>query len=314
MQDIKTVFAFSGQGSQYFQMGLELHLHDAFFRHWMKRMEELVRDLSGLSVLSAMYDTTKTKADTFDHLPLTHPAIFMVEWATAQSLIRRGVVPSMVLGVSLGTITAAALAGCMTWEHALTSIVQQAQVVEDHAVRGGMIAVRSDSRVLQDDELQGRCEVAARNFKNHFVVSAPQRELPAIESCLRRHQTTFQRLPVRFPFHSSWLDGLRTRLHEAGPVADTSAQLPVACCAAVEILTQLPMNHFWSVARLPIQFSALVDKLESQGNYVYVDVGPAGTLATFLRYALPPASKSRVFPTLTPFGRDIRNLEAVCRG
>ena len=313
MPNLETVFAFSGQGSQYFQMGLELHTRDFFFRRLMGRMDELVRDLSGHSVLDVIYDTSRTKAEAFDHLPLTHPAIFMVEWATAQLLIQRGVVPSMVRGVSLGTMTAAAVAGCMSWEQALTLIVRQAQVVEDHAVRGGMIAVLADPGVLGDDELHGRCELAARNFKNHFVVSAPHRELGLIEACLRRHEATFQRLPVRFPFHSSWFDCVRPRLHAvAGPTTSLAAQMPLACCATVDVLTLLPPDHFWSVARLPIQFAALVAKLETQSSYRYIDVGPAGTLATFLRHALPATSQSQVFPTLTPFGRDIRNLERVC--
>lgn len=313
MQELKTVFAFSGQGSQYFQMGLELHTRDVPFRALMVRMDELVRDLSGLSVLDAIYDPSRTKAEAFDQLALTHPAIFMIEWATAQLLIRRGVVPSMVLGASLGTMTAAALAGCMSWEQALTSIVRQAQVVEAHGLRGGMIAVLAQPDVLRDEELQGRCELAARNFRNHFVLSAPQRELGVVEAALRRREATFQRLPVPFPFHSSWFDGVRTRLHAAaGPATVLAAQLPVACCAAVDVLAQLPVDHFWTVARRPIEFAALIAKLEAQGSYRYVDVGPAGTLATFLRYALPPSTRSRIFPTLTPFGRDIRNLEAVC--
>lgn len=313
MRDIETVFAFSGQGSQYFQMGLELQTSDPSFRRQMVRMDELVRDISGYSVLDALYDSSRTKADSFDHLPLTHPAIFMVEWATAQLLIRRGVVPSMVLGVSLGTMTAAVMADCMGWEQALTSIVRQAQIVEEHAVRGCMIAVLADASVLLDEQLQGRCEVAARNFKNHIVISAPRRELAGIEACLRRRELTFQRLPVQFPFHSSWFDSTRERLRSAsGPSTALAAQLPVACCAAVEVLTQIPADHFWSVARQPIQFAALIDKLEAQGVYRYVDVGPAGTLATFLRYLLPSSSLSKVFPTLTPFGRDLRNLEIVC--
>jgi hypothetical protein len=51
--------------------------------------------------------------------------------------------------------------------------------------------------------------------------------------------------------------------------------------------------------------------LEQQGAHRYIDVGPAGTLATFLKYGLPPTTRSTVQAILTPFGGDQKNLTAV---
>ena len=310
---LRTVFAFSGQGSQYYRMGEALWQRNARFRARMMRMDSLVQDLGGPSVLAALYAPERTKAEVFDRLALTHPAIFMVEWATAQLLIERGAEPDLVLGASLGTFTAAALAGCMDWETALTNIVRQAAVVEAHATPGGMIAVLAEPRLARDDELLRRSELAARHFDRHFVLAAKRDELALIEDHLAALEVTHQRLPVRYPFHSRWMDDIRPALRAATDAPTTlRAQLPVACCAAVEVLKELAPEHFWSVARRPIEFAALVARLEAEGGpWRYIDVGPAGTLATFLRYALPPGSRSEVFPTLTPLGSDLRNLDAI---
>jgi len=40
-------------------------------------------------------------------------------------------------------------------------------------------------------------------------------------------------------------------------------------------------------------------------------VGPAGTLATFLKYGLPATTRSSIHAILTPFGFDRKNLAAV---
>ena len=76
----KTAFLFSGQGSQYFQMGRGLYEQNLVFRSCMEQMDNLARDMLGVSVAEALYGP-HGKAEPFDELRLTHPAIFMVEFA-----------------------------------------------------------------------------------------------------------------------------------------------------------------------------------------------------------------------------------------
>src|SRR5690349_11489627 len=86
----KTVFMFSGQGSQYFQMGKELFNKNDTFRTWMVRLDEIARRLAGRSVIETLYSEAHRKADRFDCTLLTHPAIFMVEYSLAQTLMQAG--------------------------------------------------------------------------------------------------------------------------------------------------------------------------------------------------------------------------------
>jgi malonyl CoA-acyl carrier protein transacylase len=77
------------------------------------------------------------------------------------------------------------------------------------------------------------------------------------------------------------------------------------------VLTDLPDDFFWRVVRHPIRFRETVAELERRGSHRYIDVGPSGTLATFVKYGLPQASSSTVHAILTPYGQDRRNLAAV---
>ncbi|HET9483946.1 MAG TPA: acyltransferase domain-containing protein, partial [Xanthomonadales bacterium] len=126
----KTVFLFSGQGSQHFQMARALFEHEPVFRRWMLRLDGVVRDLADESVVEALYDDANDRSAAFDRLALTHPAIFMVEYALARALIDAGVEPDMTLGTSLGSFAAAAVAGFVDPEHALAAVVQQAAALE----------------------------------------------------------------------------------------------------------------------------------------------------------------------------------------
>jgi bacillaene synthase trans-acting acyltransferase/trans-AT polyketide synthase/acyltransferase/oxidoreductase domain-containing protein len=49
--------------------------------------------------------------------------------------------------------------------------------------------------------------------------------------------------------------------------------------------------------------------LEEENSYCYIDLGPSGTLATFVKYILKDASNSKTIGAINPFGQDISSLE-----
>ena len=58
----------------------------------------------------------------------------------------------------------------------------------------------------------------------------------------------------------------------------------------------------------PIQTANTIRTLEKTGDYVYVDLGPSGTLSNFVKYNLGENDLSQSYPILTPFGRDLKGL------
>lgn len=306
----KTIFMFSGQGSQYHQMGKQLYQENAVFRHWMDRLDVLARDISGRQVVDAIYGRPKT--DVFDRLALTHPAIFMVEVALARCLIAQGAQPDLTLGASLGSFAAAVIGGHMAVEDALAAVLHQAETVERLCEPGGMIAIMADPALHAEPFLRERSELAALNFGTHFAVSARQADLAPIEAWLRQRELVHQRLPVGFAFHSRWIEAARE------PVAAFMRSLPVyrgclplVCCEGARTLAGLPGGYVWQMVRNPIRFHDTVAHLEQSGPHRYIDVGPSGTLATFVKYGLPKTSESTAHAVLTPFGRDVKNLDAL---
>jgi acyl transferase domain-containing protein len=307
-----TVFMFSGQGSQYFQMGRALYDSDDVFREWMVRLDGVAQEVSGMSVIETLYCDARGKGDPFDRTLLTHPAIFMVEFSLSQSLIHSGVRPDVVLGASMGSFAAAAVAGFIGVGDALTALTRQAMALEDCSEPGGMIAVLADPALFAEDFLSRRSELAAVNFSSHFVVSARRAELAEIEAALRKRDIGYQRLPVSVPFHSRWMEGAKARFESfMRSIRVGRGRLPLACCDQSAVLFDLSDGYFWNVVRRRIRFRETIERLEREGARRYIDLGPSGTLATFLKYMAPAATKSTTHAILTPYGFDRRNLAAL---
>ena len=278
----------------------------------MLRQDEIVRDLSGYSIVEMLYSPRNSKSDPFTRTVLTHPAIFMVEHSLAQSLIESGVAPDMTLGFSLGSLAAATISGCISVEDALTAVVHQAAAFESHCLPGGMIAIFADPSLFLEGFLCEFSELASVNCSSHFVVSGPQRHLQEIESALRARNIVHQRLPVSFAFHSRWIDEAQGTFENImRSLHYRAARLPIMCCEQVDLLSALPEGYLWRTARNAIRFRNAVLKLEQAGSYRYIDVGPAGTLAAFVKYGLSPTSPSTTHSVLTPYGRDIENLASL---
>jgi bacillaene synthase trans-acting acyltransferase len=308
----ETVFMFSGQGSQYFHMGKALYDENDTFRDWMVRLDDVARRSSGISVIETLYSDVHRRGDSFDRTLLTHPAIFMVEYSLAQTLIQAGVWPDIVLGVSLGSFAAAAVAGFIGVEDALTAVMRQAIALEECCEPGGMTAVLADPALFAEGFLSGRSELAAVNFSSHFVVSARRAELVEIEDALRQHNVGYQRLPVSCPFHSQWMEKAKAPFESfMRSIRCKQGRLPLVCCDQTAILSDLSEGYFWNVVRRPIRFRETTARLEEQAPRRYIDVGPSGTLATFLKYGMRATTKSTAHAILTPYGADQKNLAAL---
>jgi acyl transferase domain-containing protein len=307
-----TVFLFSGQGSQYLRMGQALFESQPTFREWMLELDQIAQGLLGSSITKALYTAQHSAPAAFERTLLTHPAIFMVEFSLAQALIGAGVRPDMVCGVSVGSFAAAAVAGCIDVREALSAVIAQAISLERHCTAGTMIAILGSPRLMTEPFLAEQSELAAVNSPSHFVVAAPTQTAARIEAQLRRNQITYQRLPVSFAFHSRWIDPARASFEQSvRSLSLAGPRVPVMCCAGASQLSQLYPEYFWDVARRPMKFREAIGELERTGMQQYLDVGPAGTLATLLKYILHCGSASTVRPLLTPFGRDLQNFAAV---
>ena len=164
------VFLFSGQGSQYANMGADLYASDPLFRsHFDRCVDQLLPHL-GLDLRDVLYPSAENAAVSRAAVePNQHhaAALFTLEYSLAQWLIAHGVGPQAMLGHSIGEYVAACLADVLSLEDALAVTAMRGQLMETCAA-GSMLAV-SSSR--DDLRLPADLWLAAVNAPEQCVVS-----------------------------------------------------------------------------------------------------------------------------------------------
>lgn len=297
------VFMFSGQGSQYFQMGRELFAGSAVFRDHLLALDELARGQLGRSVVAILYDDCRAPGEPFDELTHSHPAIFMLEVALLRTLESYGIEPDYVLGASLGEVCALVAAGVLPVEEALRLVLQQALDISALCPEGVMLAIMANTSLYaQDPVLTAHSQIAAINAPKHLVVAAERSACAKIVLHLRTQGVSHQLLPIDRAFHCSLIDGARNVTLSALRKLQRRASNGRIVISCVQGADPLHVDHLWRVAREPIGFMQTITELEAAGAHLYVDLGPSGTLATFIKYSATVRSGSRSVTLLSPFG------------
>ncbi|WP_432109464.1 ACP S-malonyltransferase [Streptomyces sp. AA1529] len=305
-----TVFMFSGQGSQHFGMGESLYHQEPVFRTELDRLDTMVAELLGRSVVAQLYHGGRV-GEPFTDTLVTHPAIVMIELAAVELLRADGIVPDLLLGSSLGEFTSAAVSGVLTVPECLRLVVEQARALEGLPA-GGMLAVLADPGLhARLPALRDHTELAARNGPEHFVVSGAEDGLAAAETALRAAEIPCQRVSVEYAFHSRLLDARRAACQEllAG-LELREPRIPLVSCATGEPVARPTAEHYWQVVSGPIEFERAVRGLERTGPHRYLDLGPSSTLHNLTTALLGPA-RGRSYPLLSIFGHDSRQLAKV---
>jgi acyl transferase domain-containing protein len=307
------VWMFPGQGVQYFQMGRALYDGNDTFRSWIDRLDAVAADHAGESIARVLYGGEGASGQPFGRLLHTHPALFMVQYALARTLLAEGFpAPQVLLGASLGEFMAAAVSGAVAPETVLADIIKQARLFEAHCSGGAMLLVLDDVGALQTNPTYAQgCELAAINFDGCFVLSGRDSAIAGIAMDLERQDIVNQLLPVPVAFHSSYIDGLEGPFIQAfSNWPKGNASIPVISCAPQANADRVSPAYWWHIIRRPIECQRAILAVErDHPRAIYVDLGPSGNMATFAKYNLPPEARERIVPIMTPFGRDIESIE-----
>lgn len=308
----KKIWMFSGQGSQYYQMGMELYRAHPGFKAWMQKCNDHIQDLIGSDLCAEIYRVREN-----DHLPFsrtlhTHLALLAIQYSLAQTLLDEGMQPDLLLGYSAGEIVARVIAGMLTLEDALLILHQHAKLSEEKTAAGSMVAVLAPVSIFhQNSSFFQNLSVAAINFNGHFVISGGDAELAAAKIGMRSHHIIFQELPISHAFHSPLMDPIAAEMKSfLLPVKSQKPSHPVISCTSVSSNNET-VPDLWDVTRQPVLFAETISKIEKDGSFDYIDLGPSGTLATFVKYNLKPPSNSRFHDILNPFGKNLQNLERI---
>jgi len=313
MNEKPIAFAYSGQGSQYFQMGADLLRKNAAFRAEIEAADAQIERSLGYSVLAIVHGAAK-KHEPFDDIRYTGLSVFLVEYALTRWLEGLGIRPSLLFGYSIGEVCAHVVAGTLTFERAVQLIAIQAQALIRKCPRAFMAAVLGEPKRLEALRSPS-LHVACRNSAEHWVVTGEHSALSVSKARAEQLGLIFSVLPVRYGFHSPLVDAIECEQRLLVATTPLSApQIEVVSCSYGESRGIPDSDYFWDVVRQPIDLrQAAAFVAEHYGDVLYVDVGPSGTLATLLKPILRTLGGSETLPVLSPLSSDDAGISLLQR-
>jgi acyl transferase domain-containing protein len=138
---------FTGQGSQYLNMGMDLYHSSRFFRDQMNQCEAIVQKIRGLSLLQVI--SGDSQQGSLSDTQWTQPALFSLEYALAKWWMNRGVQFDFLIGHSVGEIAAATVANVFSLESGLRLICRRAELMQALPSGGAMAVLFADGLKLQ---------------------------------------------------------------------------------------------------------------------------------------------------------------------
>lgn len=309
----QVIFMYSGQGSQFYNMGIELYQSNDLYRSTICKMDEIFQDKLGYSIVSEIYCTDKNYGNPFHNIAFSHGAIFMVEYALTSVLKNYGVEPDYVAGCSLGEFSALLAADVISYEQAVELIIFQVKLLLSQPLEpGGMSAVLEDISLFEELKKNFSLELAAYNYDTHFVVSGLKEDLNRMHLYLMQKKIIAQSLPVDFAFHSSHIKPAESVYKEyVKGIGLREAKIPVISGIDGSLRTSFDTEYLWNIIREPMDFTKTAGTMVNTGANMFIDTGTSGTMAGFMKKNLPDFLQGKVFSVLTPFCRDIDNINQI---
>lgn len=118
------VWVLAGFGAQHRKMGKSLYLRDEIFAEWINKVDALVQDELGYSIVELILDD----AQDFG-IETTQVTIFAIQVALGELLRHHGAKPAAVVGQSLGEAAAAYFAGGLSLSDATRTICARSHLM-----------------------------------------------------------------------------------------------------------------------------------------------------------------------------------------
>jgi polyketide synthase 13 len=204
------VWAMAGFGAQHRKMGKDLYLRNEVFAEWIEKVDALIQDERGYSVLELILD------DSHDYgIETSNVTIYAIQIALGELLRHHGAKPAAVVGQSLGEPAAAYFAGGLSLQDATRVICSRSHLMgEGEAMLFGeyirlmaLVEYSADELKTVFADFPG-LEVCVYAAPSQTVIGGPPEQVDAIVAHCEAEGRFARKLQTKGAGHTSQMDPL----------------------------------------------------------------------------------------------------------
>ncbi|MBF0213940.1 MAG: type I polyketide synthase, partial [Magnetococcales bacterium] len=285
----RPVLVLTGMGPQWWAMGRQLLEEEPLFRQTAETIDARFRQIAGWSILEEMRRPESESRIT--ETRFAQPANFVVQVGLFTLMRAWGVEPGAIVGHSLGEVSAAYIAGALSFEDAILVSYHRSRLQQKAVGAGKMLAVglppEQCTPLLAPHG--GKVVIAAINSPTSSNLAGDAAALAVIAQQLDGQGVFNRFLRVDIPYHSPAMDPLKPELREA--LREIQPRVPTL--PLYSTVTGLPVEgatwdaEYWvQNLREPVLFAAAVSRLIQDGYGLFVEVGPHPVLGTSIQECL----------------------------
>ncbi|MFD9992122.1 acyltransferase domain-containing protein, partial [Bacillus cereus] len=292
------VVTFPGQGPQRARMGSRLYREYPRYAEAFDEVCAALDDHLGRSLSEVVFAEPDTDSAALLHrTDFTQPAIFAVEVALYRLLESFGVAPDLLIGHSLGEVTAAYVAGVWSLADAAELVAARGRLMHALPSGGAMVAVTAG----EDDVaplLAGRerqVGIAAVNGPTAVVISGEAGVVDEIATTLERRGHRATRLDVSVASHSPLIEPMLEEFSRVcARLSYHAPRLPIVSTVTGSIAdpAELCSPEYWvREIQLPVRYStATRTAAEQLDRPTFLECGPRSTLSALTQSCLAEAT------------------------